>query len=404
MLFAATSPPRFFTLVLLTGLTTLSLNMFLPSLPNIAGAFGADYALVSMSVSGYLAITAVLQIILGPLSDRYGRRPVVLAGLVVFTVSSLICALSDNVWVFLAFRLLQGAIISGYAISMAAIRDMVCERKAASLMGYVAMAMAVAPMLGPMIGGALDELFGWRASFHAYFAVGCIVLALCWIDLGETNMSRSPTLLHQMRSYPELLRSRRFWGYALCMAFSTGAFYSFLAGAPLVAEALFAMSPAALGFYLGTITAGFAFGSFLSGRFAQRYSLTTMMIAGRIVACAGLVAGLALFLAGIVHVATLFGATVFVGLGNGITMPSSNAGALSVRPHLAGSASGLSGALTVGGGALMTLATSTLLTQQNGVYVLFSMMLFASSAALLAALDVRRRDRLTGAGATGQSG
>ena len=393
MIFAATSPPRFFTLVLLTGLTTLSLNMFLPSLPNIAGEFGADYALVSMSVSGYLAVTALLQLILGPLSDHLGRRPVLLAGLAVFVASSLICAVSDNIWVFLTFRLLQGAIISGYAISMAVIRDMVSERKAASLMGYVAMAMAVAPMLGPMLGGALDEFFGWRASFYAYFLVGCVVLTLCWVDLGETNASPSPTLLHQVRAYPELLRSRRFWGYALCMAFSTGAFYSFLAGAPLVAETLFAVSPAVLGFYLGTITAGFAFGSFLSGRFARRYSLTTMMIAGRIAACAGLVAGLVLFHAGIVHVATLFGATIFVGLGNGITMPSSNAGALSVRPHLAGSASGLSGALTVGGGALMTFATGSVLTAQNGVYVLFSMMLFASSTALLAALDVRRCDR-----------
>ena len=401
MILSATSPPRFFTLVLLTGLTTLSLNMFLPSLPNIAGEFAVDYAIVAMSVSGYLAVTGVLQLILGPLSDRYGRRPVMLAGLVVFVVSSLICALSNNVWVFLAFRLLQGAIISGYAISMAVIRDMVSERKAASLMGYVAMAMAVAPMLGPMLGGALDEFFGWRASFHAYFAVGCVVLALCWADLGETNASPSPTLLHQVRSYPELLKSRRFWGYALCMAFSTGAFYSFLAGAPLVAETLFDVSPAELGFYLGTITAGYAFGSFLSGRFAQRYSASTMMIAGRIAACAGLVAGLVLFLAGIVHVATLFGATIFVGLGNGITLPSSNAGALSVRPHLAGSASGLSGALTVGGGALMTFVTGFVLTEQNGVYVLLSMMLFASSAALLAALDVLRCNRQKDIGSSG---
>ncbi len=393
MSLAATSPPKFFTLVLLTGLTTLSLNMFLPSLPNIAQELAADYALVSLSIAGYLAVTAVLQLIMGPLSDRYGRRPVLLAGLVIFVLSSLGCALATNIWVFLAFRLLQGAIISGYAISMAVIRDMVSERKAASLMGYVAMAMAVAPMLGPMLGGALDELFGWRASFYAYFAVGVAVLGLCWFDLGETNRAPSQTFLHQVRAYPELVRSRRFWGYALCMAFSTGAFYSFLAGVPLVAETLFAMSPAVLGFYMGTITAGFALGSFLSGRYAQRYALTTMMIAGRLVACAGLAVGLALFHAGIVHVVTLFGATIFVGLGNGITMPSSNAGALSVRPHLAGSASGLSGALTVGGGALMTFVTSSILTPQNGGYVLFAMMLFASLMALFAALWVLGLDR-----------
>ncbi len=243
---------------------------------------------------------------------------------------------------FLAFRVLQGAIISGAALSRAVIRDIAPEQEAASMMGYVSMVMAVAPMVGPMLGGALDELFGWRASFITFAALGIAVLGLCWVDLGETNKSPTQTLMKQLQTYPELLGSRRFWGYALCMMFSTGAFYSFLAGAPLVAKELFAMSPAMLGFNVGTITAGFIFGSFLSGRYAQQYSLSTMMIAGRIVACTGLVLGIGMFLAGFVHVISLFGATVFVGIGNGLTMPSSAAGALSVKPDLAGSASGLS--------------------------------------------------------------
>ncbi|MGI9414275.1 MAG: multidrug effflux MFS transporter [Hyphomicrobiales bacterium] len=390
MISAAASPPRFITLVLLTGLSVLSLNMFLPSLANITRDLEADYALVSLSIAGYLGVTAVVQLIAGPLSDRFGRRPVLLVCLVIFIVASLVCALATDIWVFLAFRVLQCAIISGYTISFAAIRDMMSAREAASLIGYVSMAMAVAPMLGPMLGGALDELFGWRASFITYFAMGIAVLGLCWVDLGETNRSPSRTFMTQFRAYPELFRSRRFWGYALCKAFSTGAFYSFLAGAPLVAEALFAMSPAVLGFYMGTITVGYMLGSYLSGRYAQRYSLTTMMIAGRIVACAGLSAGLALNLAGFVHVASLFGATVFVGLGNGLTMPSSNAGALSVRPRLAGSASGLSGALTVAGGAVLTSITGAILTGGNAAYALIGMMLFSSSMALVAALYVLR--------------
>jgi Bcr/CflA subfamily drug resistance transporter len=300
MISAATSPPRLLTLVLLTALSVLSLNMFLPSLPNIARDLESDYALVSLSIAGYLGITAVLQLIIGPLSDRFGRRPVLLAGLVIFILASLVCALATNIWIFLAFRILQGAIISGSALSRAVIRDMVSPQEAASLMGYVAMAMAIAPMLGPTFGGALDELFGWRANFFTFFALGIAIFALFWVDLGETNKSPSETFNKQFQAYPELYRSRRFWGYALCMAFSTGAFYSFLAGAPLVVDTLFDMSPAMLGFYMGTITAGFALGSYLSGRLARRYSLTTMMISGRIVACVGLMAGLMLFLAGLV--------------------------------------------------------------------------------------------------------
>ena len=393
----AATPPRFLTLVLLTGLSVLSLNMFLPSLPSIADELRADYAVVSLSIGAYLGATAVIQLIAGPLSDRFGRRPVLLVCLAVFTMASLVCALATNIWVFLAFRILQGAIIAGYAIAYAVIRDTRSERDAASLIGYVSMAMAVAPMLGPMVGGGLDELFGWRASFVAYLVAGIAVLGLCWVDLGETNSSRSSTLLAQAKAYPELFGSRRFWAYSLCMAFSTGAFYSFLAGAPLVTKTLFQMSPAVLGFYMGTITAGFALGSYLSGRYARRYALTTMMIIGRLVACAGLAAGLVLFLSGVVHVASFFGATVFVGIGNGLSMPSSNAGALSVRPHLAGSAAGLSGALTVAGGAVLTSVTAAALTEENAAYALFAMMLFASVMALLAALYALRINLREGA-------
>ena len=390
---AATSPPRLFTLVLLTWLSVLSLNMFLPSLPNIAEELQADYSLVSLSVAGYLAVTAVLQLIMGPLSDRFGRRPVLLAGLVIFFLASLGCMLANNIWAFLAFRLLQGAIISGWALSLAVIRDTTPERESASLIGYVTTAMTVAPMLGPMLGGVLDGLFGWRSNFLVYAAFGIAVFGLCWIDLGETNKTPSKTFTEQFLSYPELFRSRRFWGYALCMTFSAGAFYAFLAGAPLLAETVLALSPTQLGFYLGTTTAGFSLGSFLSGRYAKRHPLATMMIYGRIVACTGLIMGLALFLAGFVHPLSLFGATMFAGIGNGLTLPSANAGALSVRPKLSGSASGLSGALTVGGGAMLTSITGAILTVENGAYQLLGMMLLCALTALVAALFVRQIDQ-----------
>ena len=391
MRLSAASPPRMITLVMLTALSVLSLNMFLPSLSNMAAAFQVDYALVALSIAGYLAITAVLQLVMGPLSDRFGRRPVLLVGVAVFTLASLVCALTTNIWVFLAFRVLQGTIISGWAVSLAVIRDTVPPQEAASKIGYVTMAMAVAPMLGPMLGGALDELFGWRANFVVYAGFGAAAFGLCWVDLGETNKTPSETFAKQFQTYPALFRSRRYWGYALCMAFSTGAFYTFLAGAPLVT--VLGLSPAVLGFYLGTITAGFMLGSFLSGRYAKRFPLTTMMIAGRLVAGAGLAVGLALFMAGVIHPIALFGTTVFVGLGNGLTMPSCNAGALSVRPKLAGSAAGLAGALTVGVGALLTSATGAILTEATGVYALLGMMLFCTLSALAAALTVRAIDR-----------
>jgi Bcr/CflA subfamily drug resistance transporter len=390
---AADASPRLLTLILLAALSTLSLNLFLPSLTNIARDFQADYARVSLAIAGYLAITAVLQLVIGPMSDRFGRRPVLLCGLTSFVIGSLGCLLARDIDSFLLFRALQGAVIAGWVLSMAMIRDTRDPGEAASLIGYVAMSMAVAPMLGPMIGGLLDEFFGWRSSFLLFSLMGTALLLLCWVDLAETNRSPSSTFAAQFRAYPQLLGSRRFWGFALCTVFSTGGFYVFLAGVPLVAARQLAISPGVLGFYMGTITAGFAGGSFLAGRYSKRYPLTTMMITGRLVACSGLAAGLLLFVLGYAHGLTLFFATVFVGVGNGISMPSANTGAISVRPGLAGSAAGLMGASAVGSGALLTTLTGYILQQGDAAIRLLGIMLGCALLSLLAALYVRLVDR-----------
>jgi MFS family permease len=327
------------------------------------------------------------------MSDRFGRRPLLLCGLSVFVIGSLGCLLASDIYSFLVFRALQATVISGWVLSMAMIRDTRDEAESASLIGYVAMSMAIAPMLGPMIGGLLDEFFGWRASFVLYTAMGLILLLLCWLDLDETNLSPSATFAAQFQAYPELLGSRRFWGFAICAMFSTGAFYVFLAGVPLVAARQFSISPGLLGFYMGTITAGFAAGSFVAGRYSQRYPRTTMMIGGRSLAVFGLSLGLLLFLAGYAHGVTLFFATVFVGVANGVSMPSVNAGATSIRPGLAGSAAGLLGASSVAAGALLTTLTGFLLETGDAAIRLLAALLSCSLLALAAAFYVRLIDR-----------
>lgn len=387
---AATNPPRFATLVALTALSTLSLNMFLPSLAGMARHFNVDYAAISFAISGYLAVTAGLQLVIGPLSDRFGRRPVILAALATFLAASLICATTDDVETFLAFRMLQGVIVAGWGISLSVVRDTFGPRDAASRLGFISMAMAVMPMTGPLIGGVLDETFGWRSNFLFYAGAGAVLLVVCWMDMRETNRNRSRSFLSQFRTYPTVLGSRRFWGFACCSAFSIGAFFTFLAGVPLVAVAHFGMSPSVLGICMGSITGGFLFGSFLSGRFSSRFPLAGMMVTGRLIACAGLGVGLALVLAGIVDPLLYFAATICVGIGNGITNPSSNAGIMSVNPSLAGSAAGLSGAMTVGTGAVLSTLAGVLLTPQNAAPGLLILMLGASVISLLAALVVLR--------------
>ncbi|WP_366140643.1 multidrug effflux MFS transporter [uncultured Shimia sp.] len=377
---------------MLTAMSVLTLNMFLPSLSAIAEEFGVDYGVANLSMGAFLAVTAVLQLIIGPLSDRFGRRPVMLAGVAVFAVGSVGCLLAQDIVSFLGFRMLQAASVVGIALSRAVVRDMYGPQEAASTLGYISMVMAIAPMTGPTVGGLLHEAFGWRASFAVYSLVGVGLVWLTWRDLGETNQSRATTMGEQFVTYPELLRSRRFWGYTLCSSFSVGAFYIYITGIVLVGASVFQMSPTTVGMAVGTIAIGFAFGSFLSGVLGKRVPLWVLMVSGRVVALAGLCLGLAVVLAGIVHPLTYVGTVVFVGLGNGLTLPASNSGAMSVRPRLAGSASGLSGAMSVATGAALTSLTGAVLTPQNGVVLMMGMMIAIVAVSLLCSVYVRWLD------------
>jgi predicted MFS family arabinose efflux permease len=275
------------------------------------------------------------------------------------------------------------------ALSRTAVRDQYSAQKAASLLGYISMAMAVAPMTGPLFGGILDEVFGWRATFVFFVVGGFLLWWLTWADMGETNKTQSATIRAQFQTYPELLRSRRFWGYSFCLTFSLGAFYVYIAGAALVGGAVFGLSPAQIGAGVGIITCGFAVGSFLSGRFANRVPLTHMVIAGRLVAAIGPLIGLTLLALGLVHPISYFGAITLVGMGNGLTIPSANSGVMSVRPQLAGSAGGLSGAMAVAGGALLTMLAGAVLTAETGAVVLMVLVLACVLCSLVAALYVR---------------
>ena len=385
--------PRLIILILLTAVSTLSLNMFTPSLANIAADFEASWAMVNIAIAGYLAVVALLQLFVGPLSDRYGRRPVLLVSLVVFVVASFGCLMATTIESFLVFRMFQTTVYAGWVLSMAMVRDTSDQREAATLISLISMAMAIAPMMGPLIGGSLDLFFGWRANFALYLGLGAFLLLVCMIDLKETNHSRSSSISQQWRSYPELLGAGRYWGYVMCQSFSVGAFYIFIGGAPLVATAVFGFSAAKLGLIIGSITAGFAFGAFLSSRLTKGYPLINLIISGRVLASAGLGCGLIHVLSGVVTPWTVFGATLFVGIGNGLTVPSCSSGYMSVIPRLAGSAAGLAGTMAVATGALLTWISGTMLTAENGAYMLLGFMLASSFSELVAILIVRQLER-----------
>ena len=392
-LFDRRTPPHLATLVIVSILAALNMNFFLPSMPNMAESFGADYAVIQLAVTGYLAATAVLQLVIGPLSDRYGRRPVLLWGIVLFVGASVGCALAPTMPVFLACRVAQSAVVSGMVLSRAIVRDIHGPAQSASMIGYVTMGMALAPMFGPTVGGLVDEMFGWRAGFHGIAGLGVLVAVLVWADLGETNRSPAASFGAQFRSYPALVGSSRFWGYALMTAFASGAFFAFLGGGPYVATYVLKLTPAQLGLYFSLIAVGYMLGNFLSGRFSARAGIARMMTVGAATAASGTALSLALFGAGLVHPLSFFGPILLVGLGNGLALPSAMAGMLSVRPYLAGSASGLGGALMRGGGAGLAALSGALLGPGRGAEPLLWLMFAASCLGVLTTLLVTRAER-----------
>lgn len=387
--------PSLLTLVLLTSISVLSLNLFLPSLSRIAAEFEADYALVSLSIGGYLAVSAVLQVIMGPLSDLYGRRPVLLAGLAIFVAASVGCYLAQDIWMFLGFRLLQSAVVCAMVISRAVVRDIAPQAEAARLLGLIGTAMALAPLMGPVLGGVLDELFGWRANFAAFVLIGLAMFALTWVDLPETNPHLGAGFARHFRSYPELLGVPLFWAHCGSLVFSVGGFYAFLGGAPQVAEAQFGLSPAWVGVGMGSISAGFMLGNYLTGRLSGRVPLSRIVLAGRWLALIGPALGVVLFSLGANHPLFMFGCVLFIGLGNGLTIPGVNASVMSVAPHLAGSASGLSGALTLAGGAALTAVSGLVVGGAGGALALLSLLVAVSALALFSAQYAYRLEART---------
>ena len=387
------TPPHILTLVLITGMSALSMSIFLPSLAKMTSYFNTDYAIMQIALSGYLATTAVLQIFIGPISDRYGRRMMIMGALGIFVLASLGAMMAKSVEVFLFFRILQAAVATTMALSRAIVRDIVSQAEAASMMGYVTMGTALVPMVGPMIGGALDELFDWHATFAFMALAGFATLLLTYFDLGETVKKGGVSFADQIKGYPELLRSPRFWGYSLCSAFSSGAFFALLGGASFVGSKIFGLSPLWSGIALGAPAIGYAVGNYISGRFSVQVGINKMAIVGTSITIFGLGCSVALTLAGVVHPLNFFGFCIFLGLGNGIVLPNVMAGSISVRPHLAGTASGLGGAIMIGGGAVLSQLAGGMLTVETGTMPLQLLMLATSVLALLSVLFVVSRER-----------
>jgi DHA1 family bicyclomycin/chloramphenicol resistance-like MFS transporter len=360
----AIAAPPIAVLVAISALQPVGINMFMPAIPVMRVDLATDTTTVQLAISLYLAATAVGMLVHGPLSDRYGRRPVLMVGLVMYIVGSLVCVFAPTIEFLLAARVVQAfGSSAGMVLSRAIVRDCFDRERSASMIGYVTMGMAIAPAVSPGIGGVLSEVFDWRATFAAMcvFGVGTFFYALA--SLHETN-PRAGTPIRagaMLRSFGALLAIPAFWKFSGTAALASAVFFSFIGGAPHIAPTVLGISPAVYGAYSSLLSIGYIIGNYLSGRYAARVGIPRMVHVGNVVALAALPLMAVAATLEAHHPLWFFGAMILVSIGNGICLPSAIAGAVSVRPDLAGAASGLTGAFHIALGATATVVVGALL-------------------------------------------
>ncbi|MGH8162357.1 MAG: Bcr/CflA family multidrug efflux MFS transporter [Gammaproteobacteria bacterium] len=352
--------PRNTELIVLLGLLAavgpLSIDTYLPSMPAIGAELGATAATVQQTVSAYFFGLAVGQIFSGPLSDRFGRRPVLLFGFALYLLASIGCVLTPGIGILIAARAVQGLGASASsAAGRAVIRDIWSGNRAARAMSFVIMVMAFAPLVAPLIGGQIFAHFGWRAIFWLMIGFALLAMAMVVFRLPETNGPEKRAgmrLAASFRAYGRVLKNVPAGGYLVCGGASYAVMFGYITGVPAVYIKIFGVNPQYFGFFFGLNVIGIVIGTFVNARLVTRYGYHRLIGIGAAVTILSAIALLVCALTstgGIVAVViTLFFAVGPVGLVGANTI----AGLLNLYPKNAGAASALFGVAQFGLGAL----------------------------------------------------
>lgn len=342
-------------LVLMNGVAPISLYVLVPALPVLATTFGASISIAQMTVSLFMVGIACSQLIMGPLSDRFGRRPVLIGGVTLAMIASIGCIFAETLPQLIAARFLQalgGA--SGMVISRAIIRDLYSRDRIGGMLSLVIAVMMVAQMLSPLLGGLIETTLGWRAIFYAMAFASFGVMLLIALVLPETRKpdARAPGagFLSDARS---LTGSRAFVGYVLCQVLASSIIFTFAGGGPYVVVTQMGRSSAEYGAWFATSGFAYLMGNLFCVKFSPRHSLEKLIWFGLVLQIGGALLNLLWGVLGYNQVPSwLFVTHMIIMFGNASVMANSAAGAISIRPQAAGTASGLMGFTQMGFGSL----------------------------------------------------
>ena len=343
-------------LVLVTFSGTLAMHMFVPALTIAGHDLNVDAATIRITISVYIFGLGAGQLVYGPLSDVFGRRPTLLVGLALYTAGGLAATLAPNVGVLIAARLVQAAGgCAGLLLGRAIVRDTAESNDAVRRLALMSLMTMVGPGLAPMVGGLLAGALGWRAIFVALTALGVVNFIVSWRLLPETGTPRGAISARGVaRDYRALLGSPRFMGFAIGGGCATTSFYGFIAAAPFIFINELHRPIHEVGVYLGLLIVGVSIGNILASRLIGRWPIERLLVGGNVVSLASAVAMLAVFLALHPNAATIVAIMVVYCIGAGLCSPAVSTLSISVDPRLIGSAAGLYGFLQMAVGAICT--------------------------------------------------
>lgn len=353
-------------LVLATAIGPFAMQVFLPALPIIQRDYAVSAVVAQLVFSLSALAMAVATLGYGPISDRVGRKRALVAGIVIFLVGSLICAFATSISWLIFGRIVQaGGGVAGMVLGRAIVRDLYDRERSASAIAYITMAMVVAPMLAPAIGGVLTDLVGWHSVFLLGGLLGLLALAAVHVGLPETLVrnDRPVTFGAMLGDFGTLLKEPAFLGYAFQGAFSMAVFFGFLAAAPYVMITVLERPASEYGLMFILISASFMVGNYTTTRLARRLGIERMVVLGSAGTFAGTV--LALLLAPAIYLTpwALFVPMMLIAFAQGTALPNSLAAIVSLKPEMAGAASGLAGFLQMGTAAI---AAQTIGSIQTG--------------------------------------
>lgn len=378
-------------LVALGSFGSLTMSIYTPVMPSVGADLGAGSDSVKLTLTTYMLGFAIGQLFYGPLSDRYGRRPVLLVGVSFFIATTFACSLAPSIGSLIGLRVLQGlGAASGAVLSRALTRDAYSAHEMPVVMSWISLGMNISPSIGPTLGGFLGEWLSWRATFWFVGGFGLVLLLVSSLGLAETNRHRSAQvdLASLLRGSGEMLRDRHFLGYVLTLGFAMAINFGMLAGAPFILQDRLGFSPQEFGLISLLSIGGFTAGTFTNNRLVGRVAATAIMsVAGWFHVFALVVMG-TLSLSGVVAWWAIIGPHMVLSFGSGMIMPNSNAGALGLFPRLAGTAASWVGLAQMGMGALGTIAVAVL-TLIGSRYVAMPLVIALMPFALLTVLSAR---------------